>query len=169
MAKNRRMAGLEMTADDHLARGSTPLREQTDNPGKKWHELMDDERLRNFIAEQFMVVMTQYRRALTGNPQEMQIFKVQLDGFLAPNLAYLKEIGRIPDELKDFDPATEFALPAARANGGETVTLGGKSTKSDLVEIMKMAVEIIRHPSDLSDANKLGCALSLEMLAKGIT
>jgi len=52
---------------------------------------------------------------------------------------------------------------------GEVVTLGGNSTKTDLVEIMKMAAEIISNPSRFSDSNKKGCVLSLKMLAAGIT
>jgi len=105
------MAGLEMTAEDHLSRGSTPPKYLTDNPGKKWHELLDDEQLRNIIAEQVMVVTAQHRKALSGDSREARILDVQLNGFLAPNVVYLKEIGRLPKELEDFDPAEAFAVP----------------------------------------------------------
>jgi hypothetical protein len=106
-----KMAGLAMSAEDHLSIGSTPMKELRDNPGKKWHELMDDQRLRNFIADQVMVVTAQHRKARKGDPREVQLFRLILDSYLAPNLAYLKEIGRLPDELQELDPATDFPLP----------------------------------------------------------
>ena len=52
---------------------------------------------------------------------------------------------------------------------GEVVTLPGNSTKTDLVEIMKMAADIIESPEKHSASNKKGCALSLKLLAAGIT
>jgi hypothetical protein len=110
MAKD--FAGLAMTAEDHKARGSTPPQVLIDNPGKKLHETMDEKELRYFMADQYMVVTAQHRRALGGDPREIQILGTVRDGFLVPNLIYLKEIGRLPEELEDIDPTTAFALPS---------------------------------------------------------
>lgn len=129
-----------MTAQDHLDRGSTPPKYLTDNPGKKWHELLDNEQLRNVIADQVMVVTAQHRKALGGSRRDAQILEIVLTGFLEPNIAYLKEIGRIPAELEDFDPVEAFALPeptgryfvTGQANGECAVGLnqGGSWSKS---------------------------------------
>lgn len=115
MAKTKRsVSRLAMTAEDHLAIGSTPSKDLSDNPGKKFHELLNDEALRNFIANEVMTLAVQHQRALSGDPREVKLLEVQLNGFFAPNIAYLKEIGRIPEELRDFDPETAFALTGGK-------------------------------------------------------
>lgn len=48
------------------------------------------------------------------------------------------------------------------------ILLPGKNTKTDLVEIMKMAASIIRNPEQFSGTNKLGCWVALDGLAEGI-
>ncbi len=106
-----KIAGLAMTAEDHLKIGSTPPTWLTDNPGKRWHESFDDQALHNWIAESVMFVAAQHQKALGGNEREVRILGTQLNGFLGPNLAYLKEIGRLPEGLEEFDPQVAFAVP----------------------------------------------------------
>ena len=62
-----------------------------------------------------------------------------------------------------------MATASAASKSGETVILPGNSTKSDLVEIMKMAVAIIRDPDKFSASNRQGCAISLELFVRGVT
>jgi hypothetical protein len=51
------MAGLEMTANDHYAIGSTPPKILLDNPGKTLLlETMNEAELRAFIAEEVTAV-----------------------------------------------------------------------------------------------------------------
>ncbi len=105
------MASLAMTAADHRRVGSTPVQILSDNPDKKLHETMDEQQLRSFIAVEVMAFVGQYQRALGGNAREAKTLKSQLENYLAPNIAYLKEIGRLPEELEGFDPQVAFALP----------------------------------------------------------
>jgi hypothetical protein len=107
-----RKAGLEMTADDHWAIGSTPHQVLRDNPGKTLLETMSEESFRDFIFGQVESVEESHRGALTGNPLEIKLLKVLLEGMLIPNIEYLREIGRLPQELEGLDPQTKFALPA---------------------------------------------------------
>ena len=108
--ESRQKAGLAMTAEDHLAMGSTPLQVLIDNPGKTWIETMSDAELREFIMKQVADTTEQYERAKTGDKFESRVLEIQLSNFLAPNIAYLREIGRLPTELADLDPAKKFAL-----------------------------------------------------------
>jgi len=56
----------------------------------------------------------------------------------------------------------------ARSRPANVITLPGNSTKTDLVEIMKMAAEIIRNPSQISQTNRLGCAVALDNFVNGV-
>lgn len=106
-----RMAHLAMTEQDHLNIGSTPPQELVDNPGKQWHELMDDKRLEHFIMEQIVATLLSHRKAADGDPRGIQMLNLHLNDYLAPNIAYLQKIGRIPEGLENFDPMIMFALP----------------------------------------------------------
>lgn len=111
MPKNARdKANLEMTEDDHLAIGSTPPVELRRNPGKTLAETMDDTRLRSFIVGEVEATKEAFDRAKAGDERQKELTELLRDGFLSPNVAYLREIGRLPAELADLDPATRFAL-----------------------------------------------------------
>lgn len=104
-------AGLEQTLEDHLAIGSTPLKVLEDNPGKTLAETMDDAALKEFIMEQVAAVRVSHSAALSGDPVDIKIFKIQFEQFLAPNILYLRKIGRLPSGLADLDLVKEFSLP----------------------------------------------------------
>lgn len=104
-------AGLEMTLADHLAIGSSPEDVHRENPGKTFAETMDDDALKDFIMRELNNVRYSHKLALEGDPVERKIFKKQFELFLAPNIEYLRKIGRLPKELADLDLEKEFSLP----------------------------------------------------------
>ena len=119
MAKNakdspERRSPLAMTALDHKTIGSTAPKVLVDNPGKKLHQLMESSELRTYMALAYMVTAAQYRAALRGKQQEKLILQRAREQFVL-DLAYLQEIGRLPEELEDLDPAMVFQLPAKNA------------------------------------------------------
>jgi hypothetical protein len=105
-----RKAYLAMTAEDHRAIGSTPFQILTDNPGKTWAETMNDEELALHVLKEVTSVTEVYEKAKNGDSREAQILKIIRDGYLVPNIAYLRSIGRLPAEFKDMDAAAKFAL-----------------------------------------------------------
>ena len=48
------------------------------------------------------------------------------------------------------------------------ITLPGNSTKTDLVEIMRMAAGIVRNPEQFSSTNRHGCAVALDQFVNGV-
>lgn len=107
---SRNKANLEMTANDHLAIGSTPSRILKENPGKTLAETMDDQEIQRFILDEINTVSEMHEEAKDGKEVAINVFKVVLDEFLIPNIQYLRSIGRLPKEFTDLDPATKFAL-----------------------------------------------------------
>ena len=53
-------------------------------------------------------VREQYTRALS-DPSERRFLVLYLEE-LVPNIKYLREIGRLPEELGNFEPEKEFVL-----------------------------------------------------------
>jgi hypothetical protein len=51
---------------------------------------------------------------------------------------------------------------------GVQITLPGNTTKTDLTEMMKLAVQIIENPDQFSDLHKRGCAIALAQYADKI-
>lgn len=56
-----------------------------------------------------------------------------------------------------------------RGQQPNVVVLPGNSTKSDLVEIMKMAASIVRNPEQFSSTNRHGCAVALDQFVNGVS
>jgi hypothetical protein len=112
----KKKAGLEMTAQDHLDIGSTPLKVLVDNPGKTYLETMTEDQLRAFIFDQVSGVEETHEGALKGDPMETKILRLLLRGFLVPNIEYLRRIGRLPKELKGLNPKKKFAIPRKRSD-----------------------------------------------------
>jgi len=105
-------ANLEMTLEDHLALGSTPLQVLRNNPGKTLAETMNDAELSAFIRREVEMVAEVFERAKRSGDQRDNetLLRIALDGFLVRNIAYLREIGRLPTEFADLDPVARFAL-----------------------------------------------------------
>jgi hypothetical protein len=111
---SERMSQFAMALKDHQREHSTPPDYLVENPDKKWHESFDDQQLRNKVAESIMLVLVQHQKVLSGNEREVKDLTNQLNDFLLPDLKYLREIGRLPWGLEDFDPVKAFALPAKK-------------------------------------------------------
>jgi hypothetical protein len=56
----------------------------------------------------------------------------------------------------------------ARSQEPNAVTLPGNSTKTDLVEIMKMAAGIVRDPARFTSVERVGCAVALDQFVVGV-
>jgi hypothetical protein len=111
MAKDpHNKAKLEMTFADHVAIGSTPPQDLIDNPGKTFAETMDDDVLLSFLRKGVEGVAEALEMARHGGQREKNFLETIRDRFLTPDIAYLREIGRLPAEFADLDPATKFAL-----------------------------------------------------------
>jgi hypothetical protein len=106
----RDKANLEMTLDDHYAVGSTPPKELVQNPGKTIAETMDDTALLEFVRKEVETVADVFEMAKKGGEREKDLLHTTRDGFLTPNIVYLRQIGRLPLEFADLDPMTKFAL-----------------------------------------------------------
>ena len=56
-----------------------------------------------------------------------------------------------------------------RTQQPNVITLPGNSTKTDLVEIMRMAASIVRNPEQFSGSNRTGCAVALDQFVNGVS
>lgn len=132
-------ANLEMTLDDHRALGGTPPKELVQNPGKTVAETMDDATLLDFVRKEVETVAEVFEMAKKGGERERDLLHTTRDSFLAPNIVYLREIGRLPAEFAGLDPVVKFAL-------------GDEAT-----------VNVLHHPAGIS----AGCAKCRTIIAKG--
>ena len=107
----RKKANLERTLEDHIALGSTPPKLLRDNPGKTHAELLSDDELQKWMVDEVAMIAEVHHGATAGDEQEKKALALGLRAYLIPNLAYLREIGRLPKEFEDLDPLTKFALP----------------------------------------------------------
>jgi len=107
-------AKLAQTLAHHRIIGSTPPLELVQNPGKTLAETMiegnDDTALLKYVLTEIEDIRVIWESAKAGDLQMAKALRLGRDGYLAPNIAYLREIGRLPAELTDFDPKVEFAL-----------------------------------------------------------
>jgi hypothetical protein len=110
----RRKPSLEMTADDHRAIGSTPPKVLKDNPKKTLAETMADDALRAYVRKAISAAADMHAYAMSGNARAIALAKSLRDEILNRDVAYLRDIGRLPHEYSDLDPALTFALPAER-------------------------------------------------------
>ncbi len=97
---------------DHEAVGSSGSGEATimRDPNKSMGENMTDDEIRAFITKRINDVREQHKRTLE-DPSEARFLKIYLDDWLIPDIAYLRHVERLPEELKDFNPAEEFKIP----------------------------------------------------------
>jgi len=109
--KQKEKANLEMTLADHEKCGSTPPKELRDNPGKMVVETMDAAALLAFMQSEVAHVAQMHKKAKElGDERTKEFLILMRDGFLGPNVAFLRRIGRLPAEFADLDPARKFAL-----------------------------------------------------------
>ena len=109
----RKKAQLAMTNDDHRKEGHDPLPILQDTSGVTLEQVLTaSHSLDNFIRWQIRETTESYEFALRGNGSDEKSLRVMVDFFLGPNIAYLRDIGRLSKEFADIDPYTKFALPA---------------------------------------------------------
>ena len=109
----RSKAQLAMTAEDHEQQGHVPPPILKDNPCTTLEQVLTASHgLTDFIGHQVCDTKESYESAIRGNGSDKKFLCVMLDYFLGPNIAYLREIGRFPQEFADLDPHTRFAIPA---------------------------------------------------------
>lgn len=93
-----------VTAEDHRAIHSTPPDALAEHPGKTLSELMSDQEIGVWVAEQKksleeFLVDSEFRESELGKhylPSAISKLKT--------TLWYLKSVSRLPEEFKDFDP-----------------------------------------------------------------
>ena len=110
----RNKAQLAMNAGDHLKEGhSPPPILLGGNSGLTLEEVLTRcESLVVFIQHQIRDTDESHKSAQSGNGTDKITLHVMLDYFLGPNIAYLREIGRLPPEFTDLDPFVRFSLPS---------------------------------------------------------
>lgn len=101
-----------MSMKDHEAMGSSGSGEATilRDPNKSMGENMTNDEIQAFITKRIADVRDQHKRTLE-DPSEARFLKTFLNDWLIPDIEYLRHVGRLPDELKDFNPAEEFKIP----------------------------------------------------------
>ncbi len=64
-----------------------------------------------FVTRELRLTEVAYREALSGGEMERKILRIVLEDHLAPNVAYLRRIGRLPEKYKNLNPRKRFKLP----------------------------------------------------------
>ena len=105
--KSKNFGVLSLTAKDHLAIGSTPPDELTNEPDKALYETMTDDKIEEYLN---LLLDFVYDPKLIKNG----FAKIQKDEFLA-SIHFLKSVNRLPkifdgfsiEELPDFETIIE--------------------------------------------------------------
>ena len=107
-----RKSGLAQSMKDHERVGSSGSGEGAilRDPNKSMGENMTDEEIKAFITKRIADIREQHQRTL-ADPSEKRFLKTFLEDWLIPDMAYLRHVGRLPEDLQDFDPEKEFAIP----------------------------------------------------------
>ena len=100
-----KLAALAMTADDHRKGHGTPPPVLVENPGKKLHETMDDVALGNFLGKQVFCLLYVRQKTLQGDRSAAGFFETTLDSLIR-NFAYLRKIGRLPEDCTGLNLLT---------------------------------------------------------------
>ena len=108
----REKAQLAMTSEDYVAQGNEPPQIVKLFPGRTLEEVLSASGGLSYLLDDHLRAAGEsHVAAISGNGKEAQYLKEFLDEFLIPNFAYLREIGKLPEEYKDFYPEKEFPLP----------------------------------------------------------
>src|SRR4051812_16959335 len=95
--------GIEVSAPE-------PLKE---NPDKTLAQTMSDEALHTYLQEAVDALTLLQESVESGGKGDHPRLERNIKEYLAPDIAYLRSIGRLPPEF-DFDPYRRFGLKAPR-------------------------------------------------------
>jgi len=93
--KSKKYGVFSLTQRDHLAMGSTPPDELTNEPEKALHEVMTDSQIEDYLNTVLDLV---YDPKLVQNG----VAKSQKEDFIT-DFEFLKSVGRLPKSFEDFD------------------------------------------------------------------
>ena len=100
--KSRSVGPLGLTADDHIAIGSTPSAELTENPGKTRSDLMDNEDILSWLREQMARIEELSADEYRENNAAQSLLSMSKQD-LRSTLKYLEGLDRLPKEFREFE------------------------------------------------------------------
>ena len=104
-------APLARTREHHEAIWSTDGSMKPEEYQKTPAEMMSDEELRAYIETELQHMRKTYAELEWENENQVRIYRRILDNVVMPNLRYLAEIGRLPNEFNIEAIEAELRIP----------------------------------------------------------